>query len=109
MAEVKGILGRKIGMTQVFDENGRAIPVTVVEAGPCRVAQVKTPETDGYTAIQLAFGAPRRVTKPVAGHFKKWNADPARHVVELRLDDLGDYAAGSEIRADVFEAGETVD
>ena len=109
MAEVKGILGRKIGMTQVFDENGRAIPVTVVEAGPCRVAQVKTPETDGYTAIQLAFGAPRRVTKPVAGHFKKWNADPARHLVELRLDDLGDYAAGAEIKADVFEAGEAVD
>ena len=106
---VKGILGRKIGMTQVFDETGRAVPVTVVEAGPCRVAQVKTPETDGYTAIQLAFGEARRPTKPVVGHFKKANVDPSRYLVELRLDDLGDYEPGSEIKADVFESGETVD
>ncbi len=105
----KGILGRKIGMTQVFDEDGHAVPVTVVEAGPCRVAQVKTPEKDGYTAVQLAFGAPKRVTKPQAGHFAKANIDPARHVVELRLDDLGEYTLGSEILADVFEAGEAVD
>jgi len=106
---VKGILGRKIGMTQVFDETGKAVPVTVVEAGPCRVAQVKTPETDGYTAIQLAFGEARRATKPVVGHFKKANIDPSRYLVELRLDDLGDYAAGAEIKADVFESGEIVD
>ena len=106
---VKGILGRKIGMTQVFDEAGHAVPVTVVEAGPCRVAQVKTPETDGYTAIQLAFGEARRPTKPVVGHFKKANVDPARYLVELRLDEIGDYAAGTEIKADVFESGETVD
>ena len=106
---VKGILGRKIGMTQVFDETGKAVPVTVVEAGPCRVAQVKTPERDGYTAIQLAFGEARRATKPVVGHFKKANVDPSRYLVELRLDDLGDYAPGSEIKADVFESGETVD
>ena len=106
---VKGILGRKVGMTQVFDESGRAIPVTVVEAGPCRVAQVKTPETDGYTAIQLAFGAARRPTKPVQGHFAKANIDPSRYLVELRLDEIGDWAAGAEIKADVFETGETVD
>ena len=109
MAEVKGILGRKIGMTQVFDENGRAVPVTVVEAGPCRVAQVKTPETDGYAAIQLAFGEPKRTSKPAAGHFAKAGVDPARHLVELRLDELGDMAPGLEIRADVFEPGEVVD
>ncbi len=109
MAEVKGILGRKIGMTQVFDENGRAVPVTVVEAGPCRVAQVKTPETDGYSAVQLAFGEPKRTNKPAAGHFAKAGVDPARYLVELRVDELGDLAAGSEIRADVFEPGEVVD
>ena len=109
MAEVKGILGRKIGMTQVFDENGRAVPVTVVEAGPCRVAQVKTPETDGYAAVQLAFGEPKRTSKPAAGHFAKAGVDPARYLVELRLDELGDMAPGTEILADVFEPGEVVD
>lgn len=105
----KGILGRKIGMTQVFDEDGHAVPVTVVEAGPCRVAQVKTPEKDGYTAVQLSFGAPKRVTKPLAGHFAKANIDPARYVVELRLDELGEYTLGGEILADVFATGEVVD
>lgn len=105
----KGILGRKIGMTQVFDEDGHAVPVTVVEAGPCRVAQVKTPEKDGYTAVQLSFGAPKRVTKPLAGHFAKANIDPARYVVELRLDELGEYILGGEILADVFATGEVVD
>jgi large subunit ribosomal protein L3 len=109
MAEVKGILGRKIGMTQVFDEAGRAVPVTVVEAGPCRVAQVKTPEVDGYTAIQLAFGAAKRTTKPLAGHLAKAGIDGARYLVELRLDDLGEYSPGTEIKADVFEPGELVD
>jgi large subunit ribosomal protein L3 len=109
MAEIKGILGRKVGMTQVFDENGHAVPVTVVEAGPCRVAQVKTPETDGYTAIQLAFGPPKKTTKPLAGHYAKAGVDAARYLVELRLDELGDYVSGTEIRADVFEAGEIVD
>jgi large subunit ribosomal protein L3 len=109
MAEVKGILGRKIGMTQVFEESGRAVPVTVVEAGPCRVVQVKTPEKDGYTAVQMSFGAARKPTKPVTGHFKKAGVDPGRHLVELRLQDLGDLQPGAEIRADVFEAGELVD
>ena len=109
MAEVKGILGRKIGMTQVFDEAGRAVPVTVVEAGPCRVAQVKTVETDGYSAIQLGFGTARKTSKPAAGHFAKAGVDATRYLVELRLDDVGDFAPGAEIKADVFEAGETVD
>lgn len=109
MAEVKGILGRKIGMTQVFDENGRAVPVTVVEAGPCRVAQVKTTETDGYTAIQLAFGTGKKLTKPLAGHLAKAKIEGARHLVELRLDDLGELAPGSEVKADIFEAGDVVD
>jgi large subunit ribosomal protein L3 len=106
---VKGILGRKIGMTQVFDDAGHAVPVTVVEAGPCRVAQVKTPETDGYTAVQLAFGDARKSSKPLAGHLKQANVDGARHLVELRLDDIGDLAPGSEIKADVFAPGELVD
>jgi large subunit ribosomal protein L3 len=109
MAEVKGILGRKIGMTQVFDENGRAVPVTVVEAGPCRVAQVKTPQTDGYAAVQLAFGTPKRTNKPAAGHFAKAGVDPGQFLVELRLDEIGDLGPGSEIKADVFEPGEVVD
>ena len=109
MADVKGILGRKIGMTQIFDEAGHAVPVTVVEAGPCRVAQVKTPETDGYTAIQLAFGETKRTNKPLSGHFSKAEIDPTRFLVELRLQELGEYAMGAEIKADVFDEGELVD
>jgi large subunit ribosomal protein L3 len=109
MAAIKGILGRKIGMTQIFDDNGRAVPVTVVEAGPCRVAQVKTPERDGYTAIQLAFGTAKRVNKPLAGHLSKAGVEGARHLVELRLDDPTDYSPGAEITADIFEEGELVD
>jgi large subunit ribosomal protein L3 len=109
MAEAKGILGRKVGMTQVFDEDGHAVPVTVLEAGPCRVAQTKTPEKDGYTAAQLAFGEAKRPNKPTAGHYAKAGITPARHLVELRLDTLEDYALGSEIKADVFEAGDMVD
>jgi large subunit ribosomal protein L3 len=108
-AEVKGILGRKIGMTQVFDEQGRAVPVTVVEAGPCRVAQIKTPDTDGYSAIQLAFGEAKRTNKPRAGHLAKAEIESARHLVELRLDDMAGYEVGTEIKADIFEAGEIVD
>ena len=109
MADVKGILGRKIGMTQVFDEDGHAVPVTVLEAGPCRVAQTKTPEKDGYTAAQLAFGEAKRPNKPTAGHYAKAGITPARHLAELRLDTLEDYALGSEVKADVFEAGDMVD
>jgi large subunit ribosomal protein L3 len=109
VADVKGILGRKVGMTQVFDDAGHAVPVTVVEAGPCSVAQVKTPDKDGYSAIQLAFGEPKRVNQPSAGHFAKAEVDATRHLVELRLNDIGEYAPGSEIKADLFEAGEMVD
>jgi large subunit ribosomal protein L3 len=109
MAEVKGILGRKLGMTQVFDDAGHAVPVTLVQAGPCRVAQVKTPEVDGYGAIQLTFDEARRVSKPLAGHFAKAGVAPARHLVELRLDDIGDYQPGAEIDAGIFEPGELVD
>jgi large subunit ribosomal protein L3 len=113
MPEVKGILGRKVGMTQVFDDSGRAVPVTVVEAGPCNVAQVKTVETDGYTAVQLSFGAPKQTNQPMAGHYSKADIDPARHLVELRLDDvtddLVDYELGAEIKADIFDEGEIVD
>ncbi|MBA3430229.1 MAG: 50S ribosomal protein L3 [Actinobacteria bacterium] len=109
MAEVKGILGRKIGMTQVFDDNGHAVPVTVLQAGPCHVAQVKTPDIDGYSAIQLAYHPAARVNKPMAGHYKKANVDPARHLVELRLEDVDQYPLGTEIKADLFEPGDLVD
>jgi large subunit ribosomal protein L3 len=109
VAEVKGILGRKIGMTQVFDGDGHAVPVTVIEAGPCRVAQIKRPDIDGYSAIQLAFGTPRRTSKPKAGHLQKAKIDGARYLVELRLDDSAGYELGSEIKADVFETGDVVD
>ena len=107
--EVKGILGRKIGMTQVFDEAGHAVPVTVVEAGPCRVAQLKTVDSDGYSAVQLAFGDARRPSKPATGHYSKAGIDPGRHLVELRVPDTAAFSAGEEIKADVFEPGEIVD
>ena len=108
MADVKGILGRKLGMTQVFDEAGHAVPVTVLAAGPCRVAQIKLPERDGYAAIQMAFGE-RTVNKPEAGHLAKAGLDGARYLVELRMDDTSDYELGGEIKADTFQAGELVD
>jgi large subunit ribosomal protein L3 len=109
--QIKGVLGAKLGMTQVFDENNRIVPVTVVKAGPCVVTQVRTPETDGYTAVQLAFGQidPRKVTKPLAGHFKKAGVTPRRTVVELRTPDATDYTLGQELTAEVFEAGTSVD
>jgi large subunit ribosomal protein L3 len=105
-----GILGEKLGMTQVFDENNRMIPVTVVKAGPCVVTQIRTLEKDGYTAVQLAYGQidPRKVTKPVAGHFRAVNVTPRRHLVELRTDTEG-YELGQELTADAFTAGGLVD
>jgi large subunit ribosomal protein L3 len=108
---VKGILGRKVGMTQVWDADHRVIPVTVIQAGPCRVVQLKTPERDGYAAVQLAFGAtkPSRLNKPELGHLKKADAEPARTLAELRVDDLSAYQVGQLIAADVFAAGERVD
>jgi large subunit ribosomal protein L3 len=109
--QIKGVLGAKLGMTQVFDENNRIIPVTVVKAGPCVVTQVRTPENDGYTSVQLAFGQidPRKVTKPRAGHFKKAGVTPRRTIVEMRTTDATEYTLGQEITAEVFEAGTTVD
>ena len=108
----KAILGEKLGMTQVFDEDARAIPVTVIQAGPCQVVQVKRPETDGYSAIQISFGdiKPGRVNKPDAGHFAKAGVTPARNLVEVRVDDAGAYTVGQEITvADVLEVGGKAD
>jgi large subunit ribosomal protein L3 len=109
--KITGILGTKLGMTQVFDENNRVVPVTVVQAGPNVVTQVRTPETDGYTAVQLAYGAidPRKVNKPRTGHFTKAGTTPRRHLVELRTADAGEYSVGQEITAEVFDAGAVVD
>jgi large subunit ribosomal protein L3 len=106
-----GILGEKLGMTQVFDENNRMVPVTVVKAGPCVVTQIRTQEKDGYTALQLAYGQidPRKVTKPVAGHFKAADVTPRRHLVEMRTDSIEGYTVGQEISADVFADGASVD
>jgi large subunit ribosomal protein L3 len=108
---IRGVLGEKLGMTQVFDDRNRVIPVTVVKAGPCVVTEVRTPEKDGYSAVQLAFGAidPRKVTKPVAGHYRKAGVPPRRHLVELRTDGAPQYEVGQEVSADVFEAGALVD
>ena len=109
--QITGILGTKLGMTQVFDENNRVVPVTVVQAGPNVVTQVRTAEKDGYVAVQLAFGAidPRKVNKPETGHYAKAGVTPRRHLVELRTSDAGEYAVGQEITAEVFDAGSLVD
>ncbi|MER7001738.1 50S ribosomal protein L3 [Dactylosporangium sp. NPDC000555] len=108
--QVKGILGEKLGMTQVWD-NGKVVPVTVVQAGPCVVTQVRTPDNDGYSAIQLAWGQidPRKVNKPRAGHFAKADVAPRRHIVELRTTDAGEYSLGQEITADAFADGQRID
>ncbi|CAN5480408.1 50S ribosomal protein L3 [soil metagenome] len=111
MPKTLGILGSKLGMTQVFDANNRVIPVTVVQAGPCVVTQIRTQEKDGYTAVQIGFGQidPRKVTKPLAGHFEAAGVTPRRHVVELRTDNIGDYELGQEFGADIFADGQSVD
>ncbi len=108
---VKGVLGEKLGMTQVWDADNRLVPVTVVKAGPCVVTQVRAAETDGYSAVQIAFGAidPRKVNKPMTGHFERAGVTPRRHLVELRTADAGEYQLGQEITAAVFEAGQRVD
>jgi large subunit ribosomal protein L3 len=107
----KGILGRKLGMTQVWNDDGRMVPVTVIQAGPCRVVQLKTPERDGYSAVQLSFGEtkPRKLNKPELGHLKKANAEATKHLAELRVDDLSGFEIGQVLKADLFEAGERVD
>jgi large subunit ribosomal protein L3 len=109
--QIKGILGEKLGMTQVFDENNRIVPVTVVQAGPCVVTQVRTPERDGYSAVQVAFGAidPRKVNKPEGGHFKGAGVTPRRHLVEIRTTDAAEYEVGQEVSADIFATGIKVD
>ena len=109
--DVRGVLGSKLGMTQVWDENNRLVPVTVVKAGPCVVTQVRTDETDGYSAVQLAFGAvdPRKVNKPESGHFAKAGVTPRRHLVELRTADASTYTLGQEVTAEAFEPGQLVD
>lgn len=107
----KGIIGRKVGMTQIFDEKGNVIPVTVIEAGPCVVAQVKTVETDGYSAVQLGFGdvKEKKMNKPEKGHFAKANAANKKHLREFKLDDAQNLKVGDEIKADVFVAGDKID
>ena len=107
----KGILGRKLGMTQVWDEDNRVIPVTVIQAGPCHVTQLKTPERDGYAAVQIAFGETKagRLSRPELGHLNAAGVAPSKHLVELRVDDLADYAVGQAIVADVFTKGDRVD
>jgi large subunit ribosomal protein L3 len=108
---VAGLLGEKVGMTQVWDADNRIVPVTVIAAGPCVVTQVRTPAIDGYDAVQIAFGAiaPRKVTKPAAGHFARAGVTPRRHVIELRTPDASEYTLGQELTVDLFEAGQSVD
>ena len=108
----KGLLGKKLGMTQVWDENNKLIPVTVIEVTPNDVTQVRTPEADGYNAVQIAYGQidPRKVNKPSAGHFDKAGVTPRRHLTEVRTADAGEYAAGQELTVDAtFEIGQLVD
>lgn len=108
---VKGILGTKLGMTQVWDDNNRVVPVTVVQAGPCVVTQVRTPQIDGYSAVQLGYGAikPKAVTKPAAGHLAKAGVTPRRHLMEIRTADAATYELGQQITAEVFAAADIVD
>ncbi|MDE6470171.1 MAG: 50S ribosomal protein L3 [Eubacterium sp.] len=107
----KGLIGKKIGMTQIFDENGKVIPVTVVEAGPCTVTQIKTMDNDGYEAVQVGFGDVKvsRVNKPMKGHFDKADVAPKKTLKEFRLDSIEGIEVGNILKADIFEVGETVD
>ena len=107
----KGLIGKKVGMTQIFDESGKVIPVTVIEAGPCVVAQVKTQDTDGYTAIQLGYGdiKEKKLNKPMKGHFTKVNVTPKKHLREFRVDSVEEVKVGDELKADVFTAGDKID
>ena len=108
---VKGVLGEKLGMTQVWDEDNKLVPVTVVQAGPCVVTQVKADGSDHYQAVQIAYGAidPRKVNKPMKGHFEKAGVTPRRHLVELRTSDAADYQLGQEVTVETFETGQAVD
>jgi large subunit ribosomal protein L3 len=106
--EIKGILGEKLGMTQIWDDANRLVPVTAVKVGPCVVTQVRTPDRDGYEAVQLGYGSidPRRVNKPVTGHYDKAGVPPRRHLFELRTSDASTYTVGQEITAEIFAPGE---
>ena len=108
---VKGLLGKKLGMTQAWDENNRLVPITVVEAGSNVVTQIKTLENDGYTAVQVAYGAidPRKVNQPEGGHFAKAGVNPRRHIAEIRTADAADYTVGQELGVEVLEVGQLVD
>jgi len=108
---MKGILGRKMGMTQIFDERGEIVPVTVIEAGPCFVTQVKTPERDGYAAVQLGFKEvkSKRLTKPQLEHLRKNQLPPLRHLQEVRVSDVSQYEEGQKIRVSIFDVGDRVD
>ena len=108
---VKGLLGTKLGMTQLWDENNKVVPVTVIQAGPCVVTQVRTPEQDGYSAVQLGFGAirPKSVTKPDAGHFEKAGVTPRKHLLEIRTNNASEYTLGQEVTSEVFAAADIVD
>ena len=108
---IRALLGTKVGMTQVWDTNGQIVPVTVIQAGPCVVTQIRTPATDGYSAIQVAYGAidPRKTTKPQAGHFAKAGVTPRRYLAEIRTGDASEHTLGQELTVDVFEAGQVVD
>lgn len=109
--KVKGLLGTKLGMTQLWDDANNVVPVTVIQAGPCVVTQIMTPERDGYNAVQLGFGAvkAKSVTKPKQGHFEKAGVTPRRHLVELRTSDASEYSLGQELGAEVFAAAEIID
>ncbi len=106
-----GIVGTKLGMTQVFDAEGKAVPVTVIQAGPCTVTQIKTEETDGYTALQVGYGEvkPKALNKPLLGHLAKSGTGAVRHLQEYRVENPGEYQLGQQIKADIFSAGEIVD
>ena len=108
---IKGLIGKKIGMTQIFDEAGKVVPVTVIEAGPCVVTQLKTAENDGYEAVQLGFGdvSPKHTNKPMTGHFKKNDLPFKRTLKEFRLDDISNVNVGDVLKADVFAAGDVID
>lgn len=108
---MKGIIGRKIAMTQVFTEDGKVIPVTMVEAGPCLVTQIKTVEKEGYDALQLGFGAvkEKRLNRPQRGHFQSKDLEPRRHLAEVRVEDPSGYRLGQEIKVDIFSKGDRVD
>lgn len=108
---VQGVLGEKLGMTQVWDEDNRLVPVTVIQAGPCVVTQVRNAETDGYDAVQIAYGAidPRKVNQPKSGHYAKAGVTPRRHLVELRTADASEYSLGQEVTVELFESGQAID